>query len=184
MRGGNTWVIADPHFGHQGVCNFTRNDNGQPLRPWNDKDEMTRDLIGNWNAVVQDGDRVYLMGDVAMTKKPLLEVMPQLKGRIVLIKGNHDMEKMSVYAPFVDDIRACVVKQSFIMTHIPIHPQSMGRWKLNIHGHLHSDVVTKEIREPWGEWMTIPDERYVCVSVEQIDYRPKLLSHVLTENGL
>jgi len=37
-------------------------------------------------------------------------------------------------------------------------PQSVGRWKGNIHGHLHSN--------------TIPDARYVNVSAEQVNYTP------------
>ena len=46
-----TWVIADTHFGHANICNFTRND-GSPLRPWDDVTEMDEALIQNWNGVV------------------------------------------------------------------------------------------------------------------------------------
>lgn len=157
-----TWVIADTHFGHQGVCNFTEADGETPLRPWDNADEMTGALIGNWNRVVEPQDRVYVLGDVAMSKKHLwpLEV---LNGRKVLVKGNHDTEKLSVYSKYFDDVRAYVVKKGFIMSHIPIHPGSLARWKVNIHGHLHSNLVMDGNK---------PDPRYVNVSVEQIEYTP------------
>jgi calcineurin-like phosphoesterase family protein len=29
-----TWLIADTHFGHLGVCKFLRNDGITKLRPW------------------------------------------------------------------------------------------------------------------------------------------------------
>jgi calcineurin-like phosphoesterase family protein len=169
-----TWVIADPHFGHAGICRF-ENFDGSPVRPWDDVAEMDDALIKNWNAVVNDADRVYVLGDVAMTKKGL-GALHNLKGRKVLVKGNHDQEKLSVYAPFFQDIRAYVVKKGFIMSHIPIHPQSLSRWDLNIHGHLHNNFVKLENGQP--------DKRYYCASVERIDFTPKLLDDILKERGL
>lgn len=167
-----TWVIADPHFGHQGVCNFKQADGVTPLRPWDRAAEMDGALIENWNSLVDDQDRVYVLGDVAMTKKALWP-LKVLKGRKVLVKGNHDIEKMSVYQQYFDDIRACVVKKGFIMTHIPIHPASLSRWKLNVHGHLHSNVVLQEDGKP--------DPRYMCVSVEHTDFKPLDLQVILNK---
>ena len=157
-----TWVIADPHFGHRGVCMFTQKDGVTPLRPWNDPAEMDGKLISNWNELVDEQDRVYVLGDVAMNKKSLWP-LKVLKGRKVLVKGNHDIEKLSVYSEFFEDIRACVVKKGLIMTHIPIHEDSLSRWQFNVHGHLHSNVVMKDGK---------PDPRYICVSVEHTDFKP------------
>jgi calcineurin-like phosphoesterase family protein len=176
MAGGNTWVLADPHFTHHNILGFKRPD-GTPLRPFQTVKEMDETLISNWNGVVQDEDRVYLMGDVAFKPAYLRAIIPRLRGRIVLVKGNHDDCKLSLYHELFDDVRACVPKKGFILTHIPIHPDSLGRWGLNIHGHLHAHVVTKG---PHAK----ADPRYVCVSVEQLDYTPKLLSKVLEEAEL
>lgn len=163
----NTWVIADTHFGHLGVCRFLRDD-GTKLRPWDNPEDMDEALVTNWNSVVKDPDRVYLLGDVAINKRSL-DTLGRLKGRKVLVKGNHDIFKLKDYLPYFDDIRACVVKKGgdgnkVIMTHIPIHPDSLGRFGTNIHGHLHSNKID--------------DPRYICVSVEQINFTPKLLSHI------
>jgi calcineurin-like phosphoesterase family protein len=151
-----SWVIADPHFGHQGMCNF-RSDDGSKIRPWDTAEEMDEALVANWNSVVRPQDRVYLLGDVAM-KRAALPILGRLTGRKVLVKGNHDIFVLKDYLPYFDDIRACVVRKRSILTHIPIHESSVGRFKLNIHGHMHEK--------------SLPDPRYVCVSVEQINYTP------------
>jgi calcineurin-like phosphoesterase family protein len=185
---GATWVMADPHFGHQGVCDFTKADGVTPLRPWNNAAEMDEALIENWNSVVKPEDRVYLLGDVAMSKRALMATVPRLRGRIVLVKGNHDNEKLRFYADLFDDVRAYVAGKGYVMSHIPIHPVSMSRWKINVHGHLHDKVVTKSAINPmygrgqWDDEIELPDPRYICVSAEQINFTPKLLSHILSEN--
>lgn len=166
-----TWVIADPHFSHWGVCKFMAKDGVTKLRPWDNPDEMNAMLIYNWNSVVNDEDRVYVLGDVAMNKRDFMKAVPYLKGRKVLVKGNHDTEKLSFYTQYFDDIRAYVVKKGLVMSHIPIHPGSMGRWQVNIHGHLHDGVVRLENGQP--------DPRYRCVSVEHTDYFPLDLQKIL-----
>jgi len=55
------------------------------------------------------------------------------------------------------------------MSHIPIHPQNMERWKLNIHGHMHSNVID--------------DPKYRCVSVEQIGFKPLDLQEIIDETN-
>ena len=45
-----------------------------------------------WNAEVTNGDTVYILGDVALHSgnDALISFVATLKGRKVLIKGNHD----------------------------------------------------------------------------------------------
>lgn len=178
---GNTWLYADPHFFHAGVCKFTRHD-GSKLRPWTDETEMSEDMIRWYNEMVHPEDRVYILGDLAMNRRALDKSLPRLLGRKVLVKGNHDTDKLSYYAQYFEDIRAYVVKKGFILSHIPIHSGSMGRWAINIHGHLHSNevLIDNQYSKSDGE----PDTRYRCVSVEHTDYRPILLSKVLKEAGV
>lgn len=169
-------MIADTHFGHQGVCNFTRAD-GSPLRPWDTAAEMDKALIENWNSLVSDEDRVYLLGDVSMSTRGL-DALYLVKGRKVLVKGNHDVSKLPQYTRHFDDIRAYVVgkigdsRDHYILSHIPIHPQSLGeRFKVNIHGHLHANRILMATGQP--------DERYQNVSVEQTNFSPILLQDVI-----
>lgn len=169
-----TWVISDPHFGHANICKFTNYD-GTKLRPWDDVEKMNEDLILNWNGLVNPEDRVYLLGDVAFTPAHMKKFIPQLNGRICLIPGNHEPPKMRKYFDLFDDVRGYVQRKGFIMSHIPIHPESLGRWGVNIHGHLHNNLVMNGDK---------PDPRYENVSVERIDFRPILLDVILEKHGL
>lgn len=164
-----TWLYADPHFFHAGVCRFLRTD-GTKLRPWDDPDVMSEEMIQWYNEMVSPEDRVYILGDLAMNRRALDRSLPRLMGRKVLVKGNHDIDKLSYYSQYFDDIRAYVVKKGFILSHIPIHAESLSRWVVNIHGHLHANKVD--------------DDRYECVSVEHTDYRPILLDRILEKHGL
>jgi calcineurin-like phosphoesterase family protein len=158
----NIFVVSDHHFGHSNICKFL-NDDGTKVRPWNDVDEMDEVLIQNHNKVVGPNDKCYFLGDVTFSKKHLYKI-GRLNGDKVLIKGNHDTLKLSDYTPYFRDIRACHVLYNLIMTHIPIHEQELRRFKLNLHGHLHGNIV----RDKFGK----PDARYKNVCVEQIDYTP------------
>lgn len=180
---GGTWVAADPHFGHANILNFESSP-GVPLRPFKDVEEMDETMISNWNSVVKDQDRVYLLGDVAFHPRVFQRVIPRLAGRIVLVLGNHDPVKLRRYGDLFDDVRGYICKKGFIMSHIPIHPGSISRWAINIHGHTHSNLVGKIA--PWDTAVSTkdPDPRYVCVSMEQIDYTPKSLSDILKESNV
>lgn len=174
-----TWIYSDPHFYHSNIVKFTNLD-GSPLRPWDDSDIMTEEMIEWYNEVVADGDRVYILGDVAFTANNMRSVLARLKGRICLVPGNHDPVKMRKYFDLLDDVRGYVVKKGFVMSHMPIHEQSLSRWALNIHGHLHNNTVKQNIKHPNG-----PDDlRYYCACVERTNFRPKLLDEILHERGL
>ena len=168
----NTFLYSDPHFGHQGVCNFTRND-GSPLRPWDRVEEMDEVLVERFNKVVGPKDKVYFLGDVAM-RKPGLQVVKRLNGDLVLIKGNHDIFELKDYLSVgFRDIRACHVLSGMIMTHIPVHPSALERFGANIHGHLHANRVMRDCDSGDAAFPTTEiDPRYHCVCVEHTDYAP------------
>jgi calcineurin-like phosphoesterase family protein len=153
---------------------FKNADSGK-MRPWDDIDKMDADLIQNWNDTVSPDDRVYLLGDVTFTAANMKKYIPQLNGRICLIPGNHEPTKMRKYFDLFDDVRGYVQRKGFIMSHIPLHPESMARWGLNIHGHLHANKV----RNADGT----PDLRYYCVSMEHTDYRPIDLNEILERHN-
>lgn len=64
------------------------------MRPFTSTEEMDETMVDNWNRVVRPQDKVYHLGDIAMSKRPLHAIMPRLNGEKVLIKGNHDIEKL------------------------------------------------------------------------------------------
>lgn len=166
------FLYADPHFSHQGMCEFVRAD-GTKLRPWSTYEEMDYELQRRYCEVVGDKDKVYFLGDVAM-KPTALKILDTLPGDKVLIKGNHDQADLKIYQRYFRDVRAYWQLASCLLSHIPIHPQSIGRWRANIHGHLHSHEVTASL--PPLEYV---DARYLCVSVEHTDFAPILLEDAL-----
>lgn len=160
-----TFVISDTHFGHKGICEFTCDD-GSPVRPWDNTDEMDEDMVKWWNETVGPKDKVYHLGDVVINRRAL-KTMSRLNGDKVLIKGNHDIFRINEYLEHFRDIRAYHVMHKVIMSHIPVHAESKGRFIANIHGHTHTNRVTKR---SW--FRRVPDPWYVCVCVEQTNFRP------------
>lgn len=157
------YIVADPHFGHNGVCKFTAPDGVSKLRPWDNVQDMDAELIRRWNSVVRPDDEVYVLGDVCMNRKSLATI-GQCNGRKHLIKGNHDVFKLEEYQAFFYEVSACRALNDMILTHIPIHTSQLGRFGQNVHGHLHAHEVLQDDG-------TI-DPRYTCVSVEHQDYFP------------
>ena len=167
----NIWLIADLHLSHKGIVQWLRED-GSKERPWDTIEEMNEALIENYNSVVRPKDKVYILGDVVINRSAL-PLIARLQGRKILVKGNHDTMRLDEYAQYFEDIRGNAVIDNHILTHIPIHPCSVGRWDANIHGHLHHNKVM--MTKPGYQWFQvkdIPDPRYFCVSAEQANYTP------------
>ena len=73
------FLVSDTHFGHAGVCRFTRADGCTPLRPWDDAEEMDEAMVKAWNERVRPNDKVYHLGDVVINRKSLA-IMRRLNG--------------------------------------------------------------------------------------------------------
>jgi calcineurin-like phosphoesterase family protein len=152
----NIFLISDTHFGHGNILNF-KDKEGNAVRPFSSVEEMDETLIENWNKVVKPTDKIYHLGDVAIPRKGL-DCLARCNGDKILIRGNHDIFKLKDYMQYFRDIRGYNVIDRFIFSHIPIHSESKGRFKANIHGHLHTNKLE--------------DKFYFNVSVEQINYTP------------
>jgi len=177
----SVFLVSDTHFGHFGVCKFMRNDGVTKLRPWNSPEEMDEEMVKRWNETVRPNDKVYHLGDVVINRKSLA-ILDRLNGDKVLIKGNHDIFKLSDYTKYFRDVRAYHVMNGMILSHIPVHEASIGRFGTNIHGHLHATRVKRargvDAKTGAVLYGTENDVRYHCVCVEQTDFRPILLEDV------
>ena len=84
------YYISDLHlFSMNQLDNGGRNYDG---RKYKTLEEMHEDIKKRWNDRVTNGDRVYILGDVAVRGRndDLIALTAQLKGKKVLIRGNHD----------------------------------------------------------------------------------------------
>lgn len=176
-----TFLVSDTHFGHAGVCKFTEADGVTKIRPWTDPLQMNEDMVRMWNDTVRPGDKVYHLGDVVINRR-FLSVLDRLNGDKVLIKGNHDIFRLDEYTKYFRDVRAYHVLNGLILSHIPVHPDSLARFGCNIHGHLHTHRVKKArgVNAKTGEVLYGDeiDPRYFNVSVEQIGFKPMLFEDV------
>ena len=176
------FLVSDTHFGHAGVCSFTRADGVTKLRPWTDPDEMDEFMVQAWNDRVRPNDKVYHLGDVVINRRAL-PILDRLNGDKVLIRGNHDIFKDEDYNKYFRSLRGYHVMNGLILSHIPIHSESLGRFGCNIHGHLHANRVMRPARtleEFVAHGCETIDERYHNVSVEQLpDFAPILFEDVV-----
>ena len=172
----SVFLVSDTHFGHTGVCRFVRNDGVTKLRPWDSAEEMDEFMVKAWNERVRPTDKVYHLGDVVINRKAL-GIMRRLNGDKVLIRGNHDIFKDTDYREHFRELRAYHVMNGMILSHIPIHSESLGRFGVNIHGHLHANRVMLPGFN--GKITDIVDVRYHCVCVEQTDFAPILFEDVI-----
>ena len=60
----STWIIADTHFFHANIGQYCSRPEG-----WQDL------IIENWNRLIQPGDTVFHMGDLALGKKEDTEAL-------------------------------------------------------------------------------------------------------------
>lgn len=148
-----TFLISDTHFGHENILKF------DPPRPFSSIKEHDQTIIDNWNKIVGTNDKVYHLGDIGFPNSGYTgRVLSALNGTKVLIKGNHDALKLSVYSQYFKDIRAYHQLDKIILAHIPLHPDSLSRWRGQIHGHTH--------------FKNMGDPKYYNVCVEQTNYFP------------
>lgn len=166
--------MADLHFEHPGIV---KERDGIRNRPYDTVEEHDEAVIERWNGRVKPKDKVYVIGDVCM-KKAGLQKVARLNGVKHLIKGNHDIFELHDYDKLFYNINAYRVfqEEQFIVSHIPVHPMELSRFKFNVHGHLHDKVVMRH-SEMLG---SIVDKRYLCVSLEQTGFAPVSLDEVLT----
>ena len=152
------FVTSDPHLGHENIIKYCN-------RPFKDVDEMDKTIIRNWNGMVTDEDTVYCLGDLAFgkgSKEKLKLYLPILKGRIILILGNHDHETVAWYKRYgIEEVHGgeyWKYKPYVLLSHRPYptkHPY------INIHGHIHNNPQYIE-----------PKSVYVNVSMEVTNYTP------------
>ena len=177
------FLVSDTHFGHAGVCRFTRTDGVTKLRPWDNADEMDEAMVAAWNERVRPTDKVYHLGDVVINRRAM-KTLSRLNGDKVLIRGNHDIFPDTEYRQYFRELRAYHVMSGMILSHIPLHVDSLGRFGTNIHGHTHANRVMKVrgFNAKTGEMLYSdePDVRYHCVCVEQLpDFAPILFEDVI-----
>ena len=135
----NIWFVADTHFHHKNILDFED-------RPFENVDEMEEKMIEAWNSVVGKNDTVYVVGDFCFGgHKEWIRILDQLKGKVILIKGNHDKTKIvnrvinDGYLDTFHEVGTIILhdKLAFHLTHYPLELGDRPNY-FNISGHIHS----------------------------------------------
>ena len=117
-------------------------------RPFETLDQMHQYFLEHWNAKVTNGDTVYILGDVAFRGKndALVALVAQLKGKKILVLGNHDDLRDYRYTRlfhdivYYEEIQDCVGGKQYklVLCHYPIlFWKDQHRGTILLYGHTH-----------------------------------------------
>lgn len=144
------YYTSDLHLGHENIISISK-------RPFATVEEMDETLITNWNSVVQKDDTVFILGDLIFrTAQDPEYYLHRLKGRKVLILGNHDSwfrKNQKRYETYFDNTEGYQYMEvsdqgrRVILFHYPILEwNAYYRGAYHIYGHVHDDFKTNDSR--------------------------------------
>lgn len=177
---GNVRFIGCLHLGHLTVAKY---------RGFNSSEEHDEYLIDQWNSTVHKKDLVYILGDITMENSIHYKKLDLLKGRKIVVMGNHDISKNSKeLLNHVEGLAGMVKYQGFWLTHCPVHPQELVRVRGNIHAHIHSaEVAESTININYcgflGNLKSSSEQGYYNVDAAIINYKPKTIENLLEFYG-
>ncbi|MHA8262799.1 metallophosphatase [Lactobacillaceae bacterium Melli_B3] len=174
------YFTADTHFFHKDILGM----NQFAPRPFKDVGEMNQTIVKNWNQRVNPTDTVYHLGDIELyfikparaAYQACLEILNQLNGNLILIKGNHDSRDFFKFLNHhnytvngkpkfqFQDVGALIKfdHRQYYLTH---YPMMLGIVKqiINLHGHIHHYSVP--IKENINVGIDSPELDYLHYSI-------------------
>ena len=130
------FLTSDSHHGHFNICKYCH-------RPFQSRSEMDHTLIKNWNAVVPEDGIVVHCGDFMLPHnediKEYNKYLNQLHGRVLLLRGNHDLASLD----WVSDKLIAVRDQAMIVIDgVKIfaqhYPCAAFNGDYHVYGHIHT----------------------------------------------
>jgi len=124
-----TFVTSDHHFGSSGLKCFNVFTAEQEL-----------ELADKWNSVVKPEETVIYNGDFCDgTLAEAMKWRSTLNGRIILVRGNHDLFSDEIYKALFDDVfNEIVLDKHGITVH---HKPARNSMCPQIYGHMHRGYV-------------------------------------------
>ena len=150
-----TWFTSDTHYGHKNIVRGASNwRDTSGCRDFDTLAEMNDALVDSINAVVQETDVLYHIGDWSMGGVDnIVEFHSRLQCRTIhLVYGNHDhyiRKNKNGVADVFSSVRALrigkIEDQMMVLCHFPIlvwEDHHRGVWHL--HGHSHGNLQQPE----------------------------------------
>lgn len=165
------FVTSDLHFGHKNIIKYEN-------RPYQNIEQMDKDLIKKWNDTVEKDDTVYVLGDFSWYRgEKTNEILKQLKGKKILIIGNHDRN-------FLDDKKFDKTlfeeieyykelkynKRMYILFHYPIAEHNGKMYgAVHLYGHIHTmNLELEQNLKPLGYNVGVDRNNYKPINIERI----------------
>lgn len=176
------WFCSDFHMGHSRIIEYCN-------RPFANVDEMNEALIANHNALVQDTDEVWHLGDFSLSEHIVPLFLPRLNGNKHIVFGNHDrkaygnktrhLEAQKRYIEYgFKSVHMQHELEGFILNHLPFAGDGDKRKKLEpfrskddgyrwlLHGHSHNKLGKVHGRQ-------------IDVGVDVWNYKPVALEELI-----
>lgn len=176
------YMIADLHYGHSNIH--------KKFRTQFESDEHHNETIHqNIMNTGNKTDCLWLLGDIFFKESEFWRLSAYAKKfqQVYYVLGNHDSKSVVRYAMQHKNISIMGVEQRWGLwiTHVPFPDYELYRGNC-IHGHLHSKKVGRWEEQGYmdaKEDVFIQDNRYFCVSCEQVDYKPISLEEIKSIRG-
>lgn len=166
------FFISDTHFCHKHIIEYTD-------RPFGSVEIMNKELIKRWNSVVGKNDLVYHLGDFGNWKWVDVEpIYKQLKGKILLIRGNHDHETIRRNIDWVPRASLKIGDYYCLLNHMAIYEWAEKKFS-DSRKWYDKHITREDIHENYdfvlcghshNNWQI--NGRNINLSVENINYTP------------
>lgn len=169
------YFTADTHFGHANIlksCN----------RPFADIEEMNEAMIDAWNKRVHKNDTVYIVGDMFFICDDVESILKRLKGKKILILGNHDIDWIKkvdtgkYFAGVEKYLEVLYGQYTFILYHYPLLDWHHKKNAYMIHGHIHAN--TNDDYFP----LLVTRDRVLNAGADINGFRPVTLDELIENN--
>lgn len=148
------WFTSDTHFGSERTLTLSK-------RPFASVKEMDREMIKNWNEIVNEDDVVYHLGDFGDYER-----VKDLNGNIILLFGNYerqdnvskdyiiklgfsDVETGFNITKIFNYIKSKIYSEDKLYLNMSHEPSNINNYfcknEFNIFGHIHKLQMVKRL---------------------------------------
>lgn len=173
----NVRFIGCLHLGHKWMAQH---------RGFQDEFYHTEKIVDTWNSIVNKKDLTFILGDVTMETDKWYYELDRLQGRKIVVLGNHDMPiHIRQLLKHVENVAGMIDYKGFCLTHSPIHPLEINRYRGNIHAHIHEEPLYEilgptKYRDPGSEMMPTL-HKYYNVDAKMIEFKPKTIEELINK---
>lgn len=141
------WLTSDLHLFHNQEFIYKS-------RGFDTVEQMNEAIEANWNVLIDDGDDIYVLGDLMVGGKngnaEGMTIVRRLKGKKHIVVGNHDTDtRIALYRaePSVVEVQYALRFRyrgySFYLSHYPsittnLQHETLKQGVINLFGHTHS----------------------------------------------